>query len=107
MSDEAPMTETAITEAPMAEAPAAEAKPAKAAKPEAPAPEGQILIHVRFAPDGVVNTIGEKPSTISEQEWFRRLSFQAGDVYQPLAGGRGVFRVARARLDALKAAALH
>lgn len=102
MSDEAPMTETVITEAPVAEA-----TPADAAKSEAPAAEGPILIHVSFAPDGAVTTIGEKPSTISEQEWFKRLSFQAGDVYQPLAGGRGVFRVARARLDALKAAALH
>ena len=106
MSDEAPMTETAITEAPVPEAPAAEATPAEAAKPEASA-EGPILIHVRFAPDGIVNTIGEKPSTLSAQEWFKRLSVQAADVYQPLAGGRGVFRVARARLDALKAAALH
>ena len=107
MSDEAPMTETVITETPVAEAPAAEATPADAAKSEAPAAEGPILIHVSFAPDGAVTTIGEKPSTISEQEWFKRLSFQAGDVYQPLAGARGVFRVARARLDALKAAALH
>ena len=65
--------------------------------------EGPILIHVRFAPDGVVNDIGEKPSTISEQEWFKRLNDKAGDVYQPLAGGRGVFRLARARLDTLKA----
>ena len=69
--------------------------------------EGPILIHVRFAADGVVSEIGEKPVTISEQEWFKRLSDKAGDVYQPLAGGRGVFRLDRARLDALKAAALN
>ncbi len=41
-------------------------------------PESPILIHVRFAPDGVV-----------------------------LAGGRGVFRLERARLDTLNAAALN
>ncbi len=69
--------------------------------------EAPVLIHVRFAANGEVSVIGEKPATISEQEWFKRLNNKAGDVYQPLAGGRGVFRLARARLDALKAAALN
>ncbi len=69
--------------------------------------EAPILIHVRFAPDGTVKAIGEKPPTISEQEWFKRLNAKAGDVYQPLAGGRGVYRVGGARLNALKAAALN
>jgi hypothetical protein len=52
---------------------------------------GPILIHVRFAPDGVVSEIGEKPAMISEQAWFRR----------------GVFRLERTRLDARKVAALN
>ncbi len=69
--------------------------------------EAPILIHVRFAPKGDVIAIGEKPTTIGEQEWFKRLNAKAGDVYQPLAGGRGVFRLEQARLDALKAAALN
>lgn len=69
--------------------------------------EAPILIHVWFAPDGTVKAIAEKPSTISEQEWFKRLNAKAGDVYQPLAGGRGVYRIGAARLNALKAAALH
>ncbi len=69
--------------------------------------ETPVLIHVRFAPDGVVCEIGEKPTTISEQEWFKRLNDKAGDTFQPLAGGRGVFRLERARFDALKAAALN
>ena len=69
--------------------------------------EAPILIYVRFAPDGDVSAIGEKPATISGQEWFKRLNTKAGDVYQPLAGGRGVFRLERARLDALRAAALN
>jgi hypothetical protein len=69
--------------------------------------ETPILIHVRFAPDGAVSKIGEKPCTISEQEWFKRLNAKAGDVYQPLAGGRGVFRLPQDRLNALRAAALH
>jgi hypothetical protein len=69
--------------------------------------ETPILIHVRFAPDGFVEEIGEKPDTISPQEWFKRLNDKAGDVFQPLAGGRGVFRVESERLAALKAAALN
>ncbi len=39
--------------------------------------EASILIHARFAPED-----------------------KAGGVYQPLAGGRGVYRLERARLDA-------
>jgi hypothetical protein len=69
--------------------------------------DAPVLIHVRFAPDGTVIAIGEKPSTISNQEWFKRLNAKAGDVYQPLAGGRGVYRLQPARLNALRAAALH
>ncbi len=69
--------------------------------------EAQVLIHVRFAPDGTVTEISERPETITAQEWFKRLSNTAGDVYQPLAGGRGVFRVESAQLNALKAAALN
>jgi hypothetical protein len=69
--------------------------------------EAPILIHIRFAPDGAVADIGEKPSTISAHEWFKRLNARAGDAYQPLAGGRGVYRIDSARLNALKAAALN
>ncbi len=69
--------------------------------------EAQILVHVRFAPDGAVVDIGEKPDTINEQEWFKRLNANAGDAYQPLAGARGVYRLDAARLNALKAAALN
>ena len=42
---------------------------------------------------------------LSPQDWFNFLSDKAGDVYQTLAGGRGVFRLTRAELDALKQAA--
>jgi hypothetical protein len=69
--------------------------------------EAPILIHVRFAADGAVVAIGEKPPTISGEEWFKRLNAKAGDVYQPLAGGRGVYRIEPARLNALRAAALN
>ena len=62
-----------------------------------------ILLHVRFAPNGTVVEISERPTGLSPQQWFNQLSNRAGDVYQTLAGGRGVFRLTRAALDALKA----
>lgn len=100
------MTEALTTEAAVvAEAPAAE--PTAAAKPQVSATEAKILIHVSFNPDASVRSIGEKPTTVSEDEWFKRLNDKAGDAYQGLAGGRGVFRLDRGRLEALKAAALH
>lgn len=67
--------------------------------------EGSVMIHVRFAPDGSVTEIGERPSGASPQQWFDRLS-DAGDThYQPLSGGRGVFRATRDKVDGLKAGA--
>lgn len=65
------------------------------------------LIHVRFSNDGSVTDIGERPAELSPQSWFDRLSLAAGDAYQTLAGGRGLFRLAPARLDGLKTAATH
>jgi hypothetical protein len=62
-----------------------------------------VLIHVRFAPNGSVVEIGERPAALSPQQWFNYLSGAAGDVYQVFAGGRGVFRLTTGRLDALKA----
>lgn len=65
----------------------------------------KILIHVRFAPNGAVVEIGERPPALSGHDWFFVLSEKAGDAFQPLAGGRGVFRLTRERIDALKAGA--
>ncbi len=65
--------------------------------------ETQIVIHVRFAPDGSVTTIGEQPESLSAQEWFNQLSLTMGPAFQALSGGRGVFRIARTDVDALKA----
>jgi hypothetical protein len=62
-----------------------------------------VLIHVRFAPNGAVVEISERPTALSPQEWFNYLSDRAANAYQPLAGGRGVFRLTRGPLDALKA----
>ena len=62
-----------------------------------------VLVHVRFAPDGAVTEIGERPTALSPQEWFNFLRYKAANVYQPLAGGRGVYRLTRGEVDALKA----
>lgn len=62
-----------------------------------------VLIHVRFAPNGVVVEISERPPGLSPQEWFDILSNRASDAYQPLAGGRGVYRLTRPVVDVLKA----
>ena len=64
-----------------------------------------VVLHARFAPNGTVVEISERPSSLTPQDWFNFLSDKAGDVYQTLAGGRGVFRLTRAELDALKQAA--
>ena len=62
----------------------------------------KVLIHVRFAPNGTVVEISERPTGLSPQEWFNFLSDKAANTYQALAGGRGVFRLTRSEVDALK-----
>ena len=65
-----------------------------------------IVIHVRFAPDGSVTEIGERPASLTAQQWFDRLSDKYAMDFQALSGGRGVYRVATEEVEALKAAAL-
>jgi hypothetical protein len=65
--------------------------------------EQQVIIHARFSPNGTVVEISERPAALSPQEWFNFLSDKAGTHYQALSGGRGVFRLKRPEVDALKA----
>lgn len=65
-----------------------------------------VLIHVRFNNDGSVLEIGERPVGLTPEQWFKKLSEKAGDAFQALTGGRGVFRVATDDVTALKAAVL-
>ncbi len=65
-----------------------------------------IIIHVRFAPDGTVTEIGERPASLSAQQWYDRLSAKFATAFQALSGGRGVYRVTTEEVEALKAAAL-
>ena len=51
-----------------------------------------VMLHVRFAPDGGVVEISERPTPNSAQAWFDWVSLNAPDAYQALSGGRGVFR---------------
>lgn len=64
----------------------------------------ECLIHVRFNPDGTVAEIGERPEAIKAQAWFKFLSQHTLYRYQALAGGRGLFRLPRPEVDAIKAA---
>jgi len=63
----------------------------------------KILIHLRFAPDGTVVEISERPKVLTPQQWFNVLSEKAGNVYQTLSGGRGVFRLTAEELEVFKA----
>ena len=69
--------------------------------------ETPIVIHVRFAPDGTVTEIGERPASLSAQAWFNKLSLAAASAYQSLSAGCGVFRLSCADLENMKAAALN
>ncbi len=65
-----------------------------------------VIIHVRFAPDGSVTEIGERPPSLSAQKWFDNLTEKLGTEFEALSGGRGVFRLNSDELEALRAAAL-
>lgn len=62
----------------------------------------EVLIHVRFSPDGAVTDIGERPAAATPQSWFNQLATRFGEAYQPLSGGRGLFRIARSEVDSFK-----
>ena len=63
----------------------------------------KVIIHSRAAPDGSIVEIGERPPGLTPQQWFNFLCLAAGDAYQAYSGARGVFRLERAKLEALKA----
>lgn len=79
--------------------PVSEAQAAPAA-----AQRTECLIHVRFAPDGTVLEIGERPRGVPAQDWFSYLCRNTQNCYQALSGGRGLFRLSRTEVDRLNAA---
>ena len=76
------------------------------AKPAAPAgceerPPDDVLIHVRFHPNGLVTTIDRLPAHLSPQDWFYGLCYAAPSNYQVFASGRGFFRIQRSSFEAI------
>ena len=65
--------------------------------------DGLVLIHGRFAPNGDVVEISERPAALTPQQWFNHLADKASDVYRTLAGGRILFSLTAERLASLKA----
>jgi hypothetical protein len=63
----------------------------------------EVMIHVRFSPDGAVVEISERPGPVTPQNWFNYLAEKVGESYQPLSGGRGIFRVAQGDVESFKA----
>jgi hypothetical protein len=64
------------------------------------------IIHVRFASDGSVAEISERPAPLTAQQWFNELSDAAPTLYQALAGGRGIFRLDKSQVEAIRSKAL-
>ncbi|CAL1239776.1 hypothetical protein [Candidatus Methylocalor cossyra] len=64
----------------------------------------ECLIHLKFYPDGTVAEIGQRPAQVKPQAWFNYLSQHTQNRYQALSGGRGLFRLTRAEVEALQAA---
>lgn len=65
----------------------------------------QVMIHVRFAPNGTVASIGERPGALNEQDWFNLLASSTTDSYETLSGGRALFRLPKLQVDQLKSSA--
>lgn len=61
------------------------------------------LIHVRYSPNAEIFFIDARPESMSPRDWLNLLLDKAPDCYQALAGGRGFFRIPRARFDAISA----
>lgn len=62
----------------------------------------EIMIHVRFAPNGAVTEISDCPTDASPQKWFDFLSRSTSNSYASLSGGRGVYRMSREQVVSLK-----
>lgn len=86
----------------MDEATIADGEGRRAANGALPGAAGtDVVVYARFLPNGLVETINYRPEQLSPQEWFDRLCLAAPHAYQPLAGGRGVFRLPSGVLEAL------
>ncbi|RXG90783.1 hypothetical protein EAS61_18540 [Bradyrhizobium zhanjiangense] len=62
----------------------------------------EVIIHVRFGPNGRVIQISERPAKLTPNQWFDVLNVRASSAYRPLACGRGIFRLRRTAIEAFK-----
>ncbi|UGA42084.1 hypothetical protein HU230_0027585 [Bradyrhizobium quebecense] len=62
----------------------------------------QVIVHVRFAPNGRVVQISERPAKLTPNQWFDVLNARASSSYRPIARGRGVFRLTRTAIETFK-----
>ncbi len=60
-----------------------------------------VLVHVRFHPNGEIFSIGERPARLGAREWLTYLLQMASPHYQTFAGGRGFFRIPRPKFEAM------
>jgi len=58
-------------------------------------------VHVVFQNNGTVQKITHCPEGMGFQEWFNFLSRSTRDRYEPLSGGRGVFRFEPGEIEEL------
>ena len=65
----------------------------------------EIVIHSFYHADGSVREIGERPESLTAQQWFNFLYTTVPESAQALAGGRTIFRLGAAQLVELKAQA--
>ncbi len=54
---------------------------------------GEVVVNVRFQPNGLVLSINHKPEHLGAQEWFDRLCRVSGTNFMSLSGGRGAFTI--------------
>ncbi len=53
---------------------------------------GNVVIDVRFHPNGLVNMINNRPANMEPQDWFDFLCKNTVS-FRPLSGGRGSFTI--------------
>lgn len=59
------------------------------------------IVHVIFFNNGSVQKITHCPEGMTPQDWFNFLSRSTVDRYEPLSGGRGVFRFEPGEIESL------
>jgi hypothetical protein len=64
-----------------------------------------VIVHACYYPDGTIKEIGERPASLTGQQWFNFLCHKVPHAGAALSGGRHIFRLSPDALEALKAEA--